>query len=613
MRPQNVKGGVSPPPFSHSNQFLTREMGPRYEMDYDGWCYPTPKGQRGNGWHDQGKGHDKGKGQGKAQGKRTGVQNGKGQFGKGKGQGKYGKGKGKDRDPDAPPRGSYLVCGGDCMGYAYCDVAGATCRLCNKRWDWKAFWDQLAGRAAGGETQNAQGANPSQTRTEETNTAGAEIPTPVAAEEVVQVPDEKPEVETPSAAHAKAMAGLKECWKTVEKYDVQLKHESQQLLQMGGSLDTKIQAVKDQMQKMEAQAAAIKKVEAERAISFKSYTDKDSERATVWNNCSATISTKVAVAFPPLSAQAAAFVSPATLELLQNIPAVEKPAVSAEPQKPARDGPWAPNTINDRIVAACEAADNEGMDEEPWGFQDEGQDGVDSSSEEEDNGNPSATKRYLDNDFFREAMVSWAFYAQKDEEPPEDLMRWFSVWGTDNTTVDAAGNLLREGRDKFMEARRIAIQDKSHTTALENAGHHAQAQSLQMQSDMYSQERKDAIWGQLDEHLKVGLAELVAKRTRDLESGAATAPEQMEYKIVVPPHAKKAKGKGGKNAGGKGAKKATSTKKVKNEKNKAAAEVAKSGLQPANDGTDKALEASVKDLERATGSGNATANADGTA
>ena len=329
---------------------------PRYEVDDNGWWSKAVDVQhgraaeKGGGYYQQPKGKG-GAEKGKAKGKGKDHKAPKGKGGKGLST----KGKGYVREADAPPRGSYLVCGDDCKGWAYSDVAGATCRLCDKRWDWKAFWSRLAGVATGGDTQNAEGARPMETaeapapqvQTEPATDTAAEVTT---AEKPVEVAD------SPSTVHASVMAKLKDCWKVVEKYDVQLKHESSQLVQMGGSLDTKIQAVKDQMQKMEAQATAIKKVEEERAVAFKAYTDREGERATVWNNCAASISTKVSAAFPPLSAQAAAYVSPATLELLQlkNIQSV----ASAEPRIGGNLITGSSNTVNERIITEIDLSNN---------------------------------------------------------------------------------------------------------------------------------------------------------------------------------------------------------------------------------------------------------------
>ena len=590
---------------------------PRYEMDVNGWWTQVQKGVQKGGQASKGGKTGKG-GQGGGQGGKSGKY-GQAWGGKAGHAGKEGqrkgksKGKGKAREPDAPPRGSYLSCDGECNGWAYADVAGATCRLCEKQWNWKAFWDQLAGKA-GGEPQNLQGTRNMETDAEAA--PGREGPQEGTASTVVEqevapavAPAELPD--TPSLAHAKAMAKLKDCWKTVEKYDVQLKHESGQLVQMGGSLDAKIQAVKDQMQKMEEQATTITKVEAERTIAFKSYTQKDEERAKIWSSCAASISTKVAVAFPALSRQAAAYVSPATLEMLGNLPvqAVPTPVAAGPTPVPNAFGtPAAPSAI-DFVVHAIEAQDRE-MDEAARDYDWEGQDGEDCSSEEDET-KEDAPIRYMDEEYFREAMVSWAFYAQQDQEPPEDLMQWFNVWGTDSTTIDAVGNLLREGRSHFLEARKIAVKDMEHTAALDNAGQHELAKSVQAQSDLYSQERKEAIWFKLDEHLKSGLAVLWAKRNSDLEAGIGKAPEKMAYAIEIPPHAKKGKAKGGKNVGGKGnggknGAATTKPKKVKKAKEKAAAEVCKTGgLQPANDGADAALEESAKERTADASAGSA--------
>ena len=74
-----------------------------------------------------------------------------------------------------------------------------------------------------------------------------------------------------------------------------------------------------------------------------------------------------------------------------------------------------------------------------------------------------------------------------------------------------------------------------------------------------------------------------------------------KYAIEIPTHARKGKAKGGKGAGGKGSRgqngaATTKPKKVRKAKEKAVAEVGKTGgVQPANDGVDKALEESAKE------------------
>jgi hypothetical protein len=159
-------------------------------------------------------------------------------------------------------------------------------------------------------------------------------------------------------------------------------------------------------------------------------------------------------------------------------------------------------------------------------------------SEDSDMGEPDKEETQedgvvMDITSWQAATADWTFFAEKNQEPPVDLINWCVCYENGEEDRNALGNLLRAARDKYHEARKNAISDDAVVKATAQAGDASSAAAMRTASDLYNQKAFADIWTQLQAHLGKGVAGILEKRQAAFQKDACQQPVEMRYKAQL--------------------------------------------------------------------------------
>ena len=301
-----------------------------------------------------------------------------------------------------------------------------------------------------------------------------------------------------------------ESWNAVDQSTKKEARELKELGDMQFRLDKILAQLKGHLEVMAQKRSSYQEATEENSASQVLYSARRAEQLVVQGNGLTVVSGRMESAWATIHQNEAA---KATTE-----------AAKVEPAATNTGGKWQPLPA---VVVATTTAELPAAS--PGGFSDSGG-AMDKVNYDDEGGNNADEDAELSDaeteagveitslEEWKQHVAQWVFQSQPGDTPQESVIKYFNVWGDDETNKTLTQKIT-EIRDRSLSERMADISDSQAILDMEATGDTQAGYAMRIQRGLYSRAKFNELLTALRSEIDKAVLDLQAKRAEDIESG----------------------------------------------------------------------------------------------